>query len=831
MPRKLSPRGRKGGASRAAAVACAALSTPFAAAQVTTVWSNAAGGAWSDGQNWSPFGPPTEFDDAVFGLTLAGPVTFSDLSYANALLVQKGNVQFALGTRSLSVGSILGGGLQVGTIIANPATATFGGSAAGALDAASVTIATSFGSAGTLNIKGIDVGTSSFPTIVAGALGNATLTIDEGAFVVCTQLRAAIAPTSTATIDIVGGASVSCIDLAIFGNAALSLDPTGTLTAGSGINAYPNATITGDGTLVIPVCDDGGDVGFKNFGTVLPGAPIGALSVSGQYKQFGVIPGLGTDSGAYVVDATTTGGRVAHDVLDVTCSATLGGLLQLAPLGEFDPPVGTEMVVLTAGSLVSTFDVVLLPSLPGRFISVEYNGAGGVAGDANVTLVVGSLGGGVAIGEPALATLDGAPLAIAPGNIDGENDLPDLAIAIPDDSDPTGENGTLVVLFDLAPAGPSLSYGSIRTFGVGREPRSLALGDIDGNGADDIAVANASSDGVDVYFMSGERPVAQTSIAVGDRPMDVALASLGGVAGLDLVTANMEGNSVTTFGYDGAFGFAPTGTLAAVGPCSVDPIDFNGDGKLDLAVGLFSSSSVAAFSNGGAGVFSLAQTIPVGAGPIDVLGADFNGDGAVDLVTSNLLDGTVSVVKNGGSGSAPFAPAVELPVGAAGPIVGSLAVIDLGEDLEPTGDPEILVVASESADPRSPRVLRVLRNDSKAGSGTIAFADAVTLSTGGNTLVVAATGPNAKGPSDLIVLNEPEGGVAEALHSVLAALPVGAPRKGPPSDLNDDGSVNAIDLGILLGAWGACAGCAADLDANASVGPTDLGILLGDWTG
>ncbi|MBL9150423.1 MAG: VCBS repeat-containing protein [Phycisphaerae bacterium] len=529
-----------------------------------------------------------------------------------------------------------------------------------------------------------------------------------------------------------------------------------------------------------------------------------------------------------MIDATTLGGAVQHDAVNVSCISTLGGLLHLTPLDEFDPPVGTEMVVLTASQLVSTFDVVLLPALPGRFISVEYNGGDGVAGDANVTLVVGSLDGGVAIGEPALATLDGAPLAIAPGNIDGENDYPDLAIAIPDESDPTGANGTLIVLFDLEPIGPSLAYGSIRTFGVGREPRSIAIGDVDGNGADDIAVANASSDTVDVYFMNGEKPIAQTSIAVGDRPMDLALAPLGGVAGLDLVTANMDGDSLTKFGYDGNYGFVPTGTLAATGPCSVDPIDFNDDGKMDLVAGLFSASAAVAFANGGTGTFAVAQTIPVGAGPIDVLGADFNGDGATDLVTSNLVDGTVSVIKNTGVGSAPFAPSVELPVGAAGAIVGSLAVVDLGEDIGRNGDPEILVVANETSDPRSPRVLRVLRNDSISGGSSITFADAVTLSTGGNTLVVAATGPDAVGPSDLIVLNEPEGGVARGITSVLAALPVGA---GPASDFNDDGHVNAIDLGILLGAWGACAGCEADIDGSGNVGPVDLGILLGNWTG
>lgn len=53
---------------------------------------------------------------------------------------------------------------------------------------------------------------------------------------------------------------------------------------------------------------------------------------------------------------------------------------------------------------------------------------------------------------------------------------------------------------------------------------------------------------------------------------------------------------------------------------------------------------------------------------------------------------------------------------------------------------------------------------------------------------------------------------------------------GVPSDLNNDGSVNAADLTLLLGAWGS-AGGPADLDGDGTVGAADLAILLGGWTG
>ena len=48
-------------------------------------------------------------------------------------------------------------------------------------------------------------------------------------------------------------------------------------------------------------------------------------------------------------------------------------------------------------------------------------------------------------------------------------------------------------------------------------------------------------------------------------------------------------------------------------------------------------------------------------------------------------------------------------------------------------------------------------------------------------------------------------------------------------DINCDGSVNGLDLGALLGAWGACDACPEDLNLDGSVNGLDLGALLGAW--
>jgi hypothetical protein len=52
---------------------------------------------------------------------------------------------------------------------------------------------------------------------------------------------------------------------------------------------------------------------------------------------------------------------------------------------------------------------------------------------------------------------------------------------------------------------------------------------------------------------------------------------------------------------------------------------------------------------------------------------------------------------------------------------------------------------------------------------------------------------------------------------------------GNPADLNNDGSVNAADLALLLNQWNAPAPNSADLDGNGVVGGGDLAVLLGSW--
>ena len=61
------------------------------------------------------------------------------------------------------------------------------------------------------------------------------------------------------------------------------------------------------------------------------------------------------------------------------------------------------------------------------------------------------------------------------------------------------------------------------------------------------------------------------------------------------------------------------------------------------------------------------------------------------------------------------------------------------------------------------------------------------------------------------------------------ASPVSTQPPTKTSDLNTDGKVDVVDLGILLSAWGQTSKPKADINQDAKVDVVDLGILLGKW--
>ncbi len=48
-----------------------------------------------------------------------------------------------------------------------------------------------------------------------------------------------------------------------------------------------------------------------------------------------------------------------------------------------------------------------------------------------------------------------------------------------------------------------------------------------------------------------------------------------------------------------------------------------------------------------------------------------------------------------------------------------------------------------------------------------------------------------------------------------------------PGDINADGRVDGIDLGLLLGNWGGAG--STDINGDGTTDGNDLGVMLGNW--
>lgn len=198
---------------------------------------------------------------------------------------------------------------------------------------------------------------------------------------------------------------------------------------------------------------------------------------------------------------------------------------------------------------------------------------------------------------------------------------------------------------------------------VGSHPYNLVVGDFDGDGRQDIATTNQGGDNVSVLIGNGLGGFSLNSTkGVGDGPLSIAIGDFNIDGKQDLVVANHSSSNVAVLLGSGTGGFGSSVYYAvAPFPTSVCVSDFNMDGKDDIATTSGANSTVSIRLGNGSGGFTGNTEIPVGSNPYGLTIGDFNRDGFQDLASANYLSNSISIRLGDGLGG--FSGNTEVPVG------------------------------------------------------------------------------------------------------------------------------------------------------------------------
>ncbi len=233
--------------------------------------------------------------------------------------------------------------------------------------------------------------------------------------------------------------------------------------------------------------------------------------------------------------------------------------------------------------------------------------------------------------------------------------------------------GVLLLAYALShSAEATVGFKSAVSYPVGTAPLAVAVGDFNGDGKPDLAVANAGNpqigdDGnVSVLLGNGDGTFqAALNVAAGKNPFSIAVGDFNGDGRPDVVVANNGINpaggwlagtvSILLGNGDGTFQ-DHLDYAVGIGPESVAVGDFNGDQVLDLVVAARSENVVSVLMGNGDGTFQPHLDYAAGSASA-VAVADFNQDGKLDLaVAGRFSGGVVGILEGNGDGT--FQPAV-----------------------------------------------------------------------------------------------------------------------------------------------------------------------------
>jgi hypothetical protein len=371
----------------------------------------------------------------------------------------------------------------------------------------------------------------------------------------------------------------------------------------------------------------------------------------------------------------------------------------------------------------------------------------------------------------------------------------------------------------LRGADGSFTLGPVILTGSGTGPESLIAADIDGDGRTDLVVALHNANIVRAYRNTATGFVAGSSVPTGANPHTIHAADLNGDGVLDFIAANRDGNSLTVIrSTAGVLSAAATITTNVSEPRGMAVGDFNGDGNVDIAVANHRSRNVALFMGQGGMSFTPGAVLPapINERPEEIAAGDIYGDGDIDLVAT-AGEATVNVVGVYRNSAGVFASPVSVNTGGVSP--SRVEIVDLTAD----GRGEIIVANEDSG------TVAVIQNISTDGS--LQLAAPTVIATGAHPEEFTVADVNGDNKPDIVVPNRDADTTVVLINGLSGSGGgIGGGGTTPPCavDWDHDGSVTVRDIFEYLNGWFA-GDERCDFDHNGHRGADDVIEYIGAW--
>lgn len=332
-----------------------------------------------------------------------------------------------------------------------------------------------------------------------------------------------------------------------------------------------------------------------------------------------------------------------------------------------------------------------------------------------------------------------APRSLSAADFNGDG-IEDMAVA-------NMEDHSISILLGYGIGDHSLGiFEESSVYSTGLTPVDVKSVDLDNDGRIDIVTANTNGASVSIFWGEGDGTFSVSQEiyinSVNVKPTQVVSADITGDGIPDIITSNGKKSSISFIRGKGGRAYATPQQvrlgLAGAAPAALTAADFNNDGRIDLAVANKDVGKVSVLIQGSNGKVASKRHFDTGKKQLDIAAADIDNDGIVDLVTPSITDNAVYVLKGKGDGT--FQSAVGIDV-------GNAPVAVTPSDMDRDGIMDLVVTE------RNDFAVTVLFGDSSNPQGGLSFTRRKTAWVGRRPMDAVVFDATGDGISDIAVAN------------------------------------------------------------------------------